>query len=904
MKAKSSGSVLRKLTTAISLALSLAAKSASCALQASADSRGDDLVAPPIALARLASTLEACVTPPPTAEELLLVSALHREMVDSYGASGVGSGGQAWRTGNTLYDELRALKRDPTRAQAKELVRLQVQMLSDADAAERTMFDSIAAVLAADESDETTRTKVLAEVARARVLRETDRLLASFPLGEPTGVRTGLRDALGRLGLTKEVRTQVDAILSERELFLAPALRHELREYHAFVIAAAAAFDELFGGALPPAGVIFSEDQEKWLRENMRSRCEREGEAFLAARRGVRSHEDATVRRICAVLSAEEAVELQLRLSPAITGSNYLLLGAEGHVRDALRDLPLGSPARASVAEFAPRWRKALTESIERSLDAARRREDTTFWSPTPARGSLLELQSQYEDFDSGTGGGRALLPELDRILAPTVMAAGGKLGNLQATDRDSNNAWLLERRSMGAWREELASGDPVVVSSDDRIALIDIVSFKDEKLTPQQLASFGLIRRGIASRLDRATIESPMLASALDLACRDAAWIAYDARWSTEVEDAVAALTDARRTLRTFSSKYYWTDDETENSSNDLAARTKALQHALVLRDTAWRAAESCDEELFHALLTCARELPEPIRREIELSRCTRAIERESRGFAKANSLGRGVDAHPDWVSIVRGAGLDPDTQTRVERSIVACAPRMKSDSIARRQIAFDLAAAADATFLGLRDTAFYRQKLRSSSGYSDAQRRAAVATADFVGALLDAAEAHEDLSHGAAQRALLEHAFVQCLYREWTTDPIVRRTAALARHAAKSEEEIAAVDRALDTYLRADRAANERDARLALAASSIARTSNGTILFAMPSQAAVAGSDERLEAQIARERADLQTEFDIELLSILDRDRWALVSPPDIFELNGVGSRDRLGAQFRSGE
>jgi hypothetical protein len=839
--------------------------------------RDGDLVAPPLALARLRALLEECVVPPPTGDEFAILVAIHRDMVSSYGAAREGSAGDAWRAGNSLFDELRDLKRDPSRARLEQVVRAQERMLADADAAERSMFEAVAAVLSADETEESRRSAVRAGVERARAVREADRLLASIPLEEPSGACAGLRGAVQRLHVTAEVRDRLDGILAERDASLASSLRRVLRAYQSFVVAAADAFDEVFGGALPPIGAVFSEREAESVRARMRALCEREGLEFLAARAELRAREDATVERLCNALSVDDVVELRLRLSPSAShGYAGFLVATEGHVRDALRELPAGEPAHAAVSEFAARWREALLRELRRETEALRTREDSSFWNPSPWRGGLLDLEAELgQPFD------RRWELELDRIVAPIVMAAGGRLGNLQAEASESGAPRLLERRTVGAWRAELAHGETERMTQPGLIGVVDVVFLSDDSFAPGGAIADARMRRGIPRPLAR----QPM-----DGDCADTAWTEYQRRWSVEVESAIGPFAEARRALQGFVATQDLDSTAFEGALVDASDRLNALTRALTLRDSAWRRAEAADEAYFVALAECCGDDSAEACREVSLARFRRFLERE-RDAAPADALGTGaIDEQPDWVSVVRDAGLAPSARARVERRLVEFAPRYAMQTITRRQVAFSTAAAIDAARLGLADSAFHRQRMPSPADRKAAAERASLATADLVAAILDAAM---DGSDGPEQLARLEAAVVTALSRGWSPDPVVERTARLAVRAAKDATERSAVERAIGAFRTAHRAAHERAARLALAGSPLARTSDGRTLFPVPVDAASAGSAERRAAELAREQADLRAALEIDLQAILGRDRWAHVVPPDSFHLRGVGDR-----------
>lgn len=849
--------------------------------------RGDDLVAPPMGLARLRMLLEDGLSPPPTAEELSIVVSLHRDMIESYGSWREGAAGEAWRSGNSLYDELRFMKSDPTRRRMKEVVDLQERMLAEADAAERAMFIAIAEVLSADEVDESRRAEVIAAVERARSVREADRLLASFPLGEPSGAIPGLRDAVGRLRVSPEVRDQIDAIVAERDASLPSLLRRTLREYHDFAIAAAAAFEEVFGGLLPPIGAALSDAEAERLRTRMRQRCEREGEAFLAARRTVRAREDAAVERLCAILPPDEAIELRLRLSPsAKAGAMRFMLLAEGQVRDALRELPADDPVRAEIEAFAPRWRQALRDELQSEVVALREWQDSTFWDPSVSRSWML-----MEAAEVGLAAGRPdILQELDRILAGRVADAGGTLGNLVAERSPSGEARLLERRTMGEWRRELAeASDPPRRMA--RLRLVDVVALDEERLSAEFMATSDILRRGVPARMDRAAVEGrlqdPIAWSDRLSECVSIAWSQYEARWSREVEAAIEPLTEARRALRRFDTSMAFAQS---TMPEDAGERIDALSRVLRLRDGAWRAAEAADEAFFAACGECAAREPEPLRRALALARLARFIDREQRIAAIESFFGPSIESLPSWTEVVRQANLAPEARERVEMALVEESSRFIAESIQRRQRQFDQAGAMDARTLGLVGTPIHRAKERHAAERSAANLRAARATANLLGAMFEAAG---DGSDGEASRSALEAAAIEALYRGWSIDPIARRTARRAEAVAATDEERRAVAEAFEAYTRGVRAVEERAARLALAVSPIARGTRGVVLFPEPDGMARAGSDDRLAASLDRERSDLRTMLEIELARILGDDRWAAIAPPDVFELFGVGGR-----------
>ena len=201
-----------------------------------------------------------------------------------------------------------------------------------------------------------------------------------------------------------------------------------------------------------------------------------------------------------------------------------------------------------------------------------------------------------------------------------------------------------------------------------------------------------------------------------------------------------------------------------------------------------------------------------------------------------------------------------------------------------------FDRAAQTDATALGLRNSARFRSKASDSAVLNAAKLRAGRAGADMLGAMLDAAAATTD---GDSQRALLASAALHTLFRGWDVDHSSQRTSRLALLAATSDEERIAIEQTVDNYLHACRTCNEHAAKLALANSSFAKTSDGQVLFAMPTDAATAGSVDRLKERLTRDLRDLRASLDIDLLSILGRERWDSVAPPDMFELRGVGGR-----------
>ncbi len=851
----------------------------------------DDLVAPAMSLARLCVLLNEVVSPPPTPSELIIVASLHREMVAAYDSSAEGEVRDAWRAGNVLYDELRNLTRDPSRARLKEVFRLQARMQRDADQAEQRMFEMIAVVLAADEADAAQRATIEAAVSRARVGREADRLLASLPMEEPSGARQGLREAVARLCVSVEVRAQLFAVLAERDQSLAPLVRAELREYESFAIAAAHAFDEVFGGVLPPLGAFFSDDEEARVRARMKSSCEREGEQFLAARRAVRALEDSTVERMCALLSLDEQTELRLRLSPSINGWGAFLLATEGHVRDVLRELPADDATRAQIAEFAPRWRIALVKELSHEIADDRARQDETFWNPSPWRASNLAF-----DADLGEQRCISLRAELDRLLAPRVVAAGGTLGNLTARALDSGETHLLERPTVSAWHTEVKSDTAETRSRSARLTLFDLIAVDESALSPEYVASHGVIRRGIAPPITRADIEARLTrglsieAAATTRARVSDAWSAYETRWNAEIEPAIARLGPARRMLRGLAG-HITVNSDTKDAAT---ARIAALTQACVIRDSAWRAAQAADEAFFDALVDGAAAADESLRQAVLLERFQRFIEREKRTCDERGFAGETLESYPQWVSIADDAQLDERAHARVLSAIVREVPAFAAGVISARQARFDFAASLDAVLLGCRTTAFYRSKERSTSETRAIAQRAAKASAAMIATMLDAAAATDD-GTGVEQRTRLEHAMVVALYREWEVDPLAKRSARVARAAAVNEQESLAIEHAVAMFQQAFRASQERAARLALARSPIAQCADGRILFPLPAETALEASADRLAERLTRERRDLRSTLDIELLALLGRERWAKVAPPDVFTLHGVGGCEK---------
>ncbi len=867
--------------------------------------RDGDLVAPPMSLGRLRVLLEECVSPPPTPGEWSIVVALHRDMVRDYGAAMEGAAGDRWREGNTLYDELRNMRKDPSRDRIKEIIDLQDRMLADADAAERTMFDHIAGALEADEPDDpddpddlddpdsVRRLAVRDGVARARDARVVDRTLTSLPMEEPSGVRLGLRDAVARLGVDPEVRAQLLKALAFRDAQLGPLLRTELRDYRSFAIATAAAFEKVFGGVLPPIGAIFSDEEAQRLRARMLELCADEGERFLRTRRSVRALEDSTIEQMCAVLPPDAQIELRLRLTPSIGGWGHFLISTEGAVRDALADLPADDPVRAAVAEFAPRWQTELLRILAKELVDLRAQEDDWFWKPGPLRGSFLALQGML-----GVESGSQRRAELDRILAPRVADAGGKLGHLVAERGASGQARLLQRDSLTAWEAEMPPEWFDRSRIGDALEMTEWFFSFESQLSEEHKRTSGIRRRGIPPRMPHSDTETRLLrgldaASAAILgACIAAAWVEHEARWEREVETAIAPLTQARDALGQFKRIKLSALWDHSPMPEDAPERTKALRSALAIRDNAWRGAEAIDEAFFDSLSRCAPADSVAIQQGIALARLRRFTERERRSCQGVGFVGSEIEPYPQWETIVDRSGLDAAAAERVRSAIVRQARLYAAASVGVRLIAFDGAGAGDALHLGLRDGALHQSLSRRSSETSAAMLRASRGAADMLQAMLDAAT-DGDGDGGDRQRALLESAILDVLYSGWQTDRVAQRTARLAEGACRTDEERAQVAHAHANYLAAVRASCERGARLALARSAVARTTDGRVLFPMPASAAEAGSPEQLKERTDREFVDLRASFDIEVMGILGRERWKHVAPPDLFELLGVGGR-----------
>lgn len=875
--------------------LRLAIACAVSGLGLSVPAGAEDLVAPPISVARLRCLLDSTVSPPPSPEEYAMVVALHRDMVNAYGGSAVGRSGDQWRIGNSLYDELKNLAEDPTRKRMRELIRLQEQMLRDADAAERAFFDAVALVLVADESEAGQRDAIRDAVERVRLAREGDRLIGSIPLGEPSGAFAGLREAVGRLDIDAPTRAALLRVLAARDAALAPLLRAELSKYQRFAIAAAQAFDQVFGGVLPRLGAAMSEEEGARLTARMQEACREEAEGFLDARRAVRSREDESLNQLCSLLPAEAAVELRLRAAWRRSDTISSLAKTEGRLRDALEVLPAGDAARAEVEAFAARWRTMLPQFLADQVGATRKREDETFLDPTSMilgrEWFLSESELESERISESEH-------ELGTILAPLVVAAGGRLGNLQAEQSTSGQCRLLERATMSSWRRELEENAPQRESLTAHIRLVSAIHAEDF-LSPDAMVATGRARYGIPNRPDRGEIEDEVIRagppSETWTACADAAWRAHAATWEERVESAVPSMIQVRRRLRDFAppSTALSLLATSADSPPDSRERAQALADALRVRDGAWLAAEAADNALFDALEECAKGESGLVLRAVRLARLQRFIERERSAILEFGPIRRLLD----WTEIARGAGLEPAALAQVEAAIVVQAWSYGAGVSAKRRNDFAAVAAADAYLLGLRGSSFNRWPGVDRRSDDRDEAHFARATADMMKAMLDAAESNvsEGDGAGAAARTLLERALLRQLYADWHVDRVALRTAARAAGVANTDGERQGVAQALSNLTIANEAANMRAARILLAADGVGRSSDGTDLFPGGPEAATAVDSERLLQEINRDRGDRRAILELELQAVLGADRWREIAPPDIFELNGIGGRAR---------
>ena len=858
-----------------------------------------ELVAPPISLGRLRLLLEEHVDPPPTPDEMSIVASAHRDMMRSYGAFAEGDGGTRWRAGTSLYDELRFMRRDPSRARMREAVRAQERMLADAEAADRAMFEAIAAVLAADEPDPERQAAVREAVGRAATAREADRLLGSLPMEEPTGVIPFLSEAVARLDVDPATRARLRATLAARNTTLVSLLRREIRDYGAFAMAAAGAFEQVFGGVLPAVGAAFSDEEADRLRARMRALCGDAATPFLDDRNAVRAAEDETIERLCADLPPDACHELRLRTSPwaVLTmpgGAGWMVLSTEGHLRDALAALPADDPVRPAVESIARRWRPAVIARMAADRAHTRRREDETFLDPGPMRGLSLALDDPSLSWNQGGTSDdpnarrlESLHAELARVLGPRIQAAGGSLGGIRVNHAGRDSYWLVQRDSMTEWQREMAEAMPRDPDPPSRLGMVERFSDITAGFTPEFLDANGYVRRGIPRRLDvqamRERVRSTLDGTASDvaLACIDDAWTTHERRWDAEVEAAIPRLSETRKRLV-----------PRKDATND--DWPKHLREALAIRDTAWRAAELIDEGFFETILQCVPSGMDAAQQAVALERLRRFTDREVTGIDSAAASADRIRSHPRWMDILDAAALSPAADARVRAAIVRESPRFMAATPARRRAAFDVAAAWDewnAKRLDLRSPPDNHRQLDAARTAAIAADRATVA---MMAAMLAAAEDGPD---GAAQRARLESALLRGVFRNWREDGSARRTGMRAAAAARTDDERAAVDRAVENYRLASRLCNERRARVAIARSSLG-DAGAAELLPLPPEAAIAGSAERLDARLDAEFADLHTALEIDLVCILGRDRWRSVAPPDMLELFGATSRRTTGA------
>ncbi|MFO0962502.1 MAG: hypothetical protein U0625_06295 [Phycisphaerales bacterium] len=833
------------------------------AVAAVAPARADDLVAPPMGLARLRTLLEATLEPDPSAAEMAIVVALHRDMVRAYEISRTGPGSELWKRANALYNDLQNLRTDPDRRRIRQAINDQRQLLEQAAAADHAMFEAIAAALAADEPDEAHAQAVRDGVARAGAVRDIDRLLGSMPMQEPAGIVGNMRDAVARLRVEPGVRTQLDQILADRDAAQTVALAAAMQAYRDFAVAAAGAFEQVFGGVLPPIGAVFSKDEAQRLVDRMRELVKTEGERFIAARDKVRAVEDGVIARVAALLDEDQATELRLRLMRDFLLQRILVF-EEGNIREALRVLPADDPLRAQVAAFAAKWHALLRDSFDAELRRSRADEDSSFWDPTSSarffRGMLGE-SPMYERT-------RAPYAEIDRAIAARVMAAGGSLGNLRSTG-DERSPRLVYGPRASAWTQELRGYERPDDNGRPQRELMGLRMIDwTETRAPR--------RWGLVEPMDAAWLEAQLGAEASAAGalagCIAAQRATYERAWREEVDaraEKIAAMGDRLRARSPVSVP--------QEARPALAA---AVAEAVALRDTAWRAAETLDEAFFEGLLACAQPA-EPLRQRITLARLRRFLERERPTVAAPLD---GLDPHPDWEAAIRRGALSPQADARVREALVRAMPEYVPATIALRVALFRAASMDDRALLeGYADPAYRSARADSNDALERARRQAFSAQADLVERLLAAA---------GDERAALEEPLVAALTMGVCERAPQRRMVALAERACRDDAERAAVAAAVGTYAARRDELHRRAMRVALAATEYGRRRMlGTPARSYDAKGRPDREEQRRDTEaVARERADLDESLEIELAGILGRDRWALIEPPDDFRLHGL--------------
>lgn len=820
---------------------------------------GDEIVARPIALARLRETLYSSLEGNPTASDWPIIVQLHLDMRSAYDALYEDIDDRAWKRTHELYDALRFLKSDPNARHIRELFALHQRMADATSAIDAAMFESIGAVIEAGAPDDRSRQSGRVALERARLARAIDRVLQSMPMSEPTGVRGALRTMVAHVEVPPDARAQVEAILDERDRALALALPQLWKDYKEFAVAAAHAFEQVFGGIIPPLGAFFSDEEMQRLRAEMKRLSLTAGNRFLAARARIRQIEDGARDNICALLSQLEAVELRLRLMDAVLDDNLtstLILLAEENCRAAVQAFGAGDPDHEQVRAVVDEWWTSLAANVDQLNRAHDAKDDARLW--TQDIFSLLE----------GPLGESALLNEaqetegkLTALIASRVAAAGGSLGGLRTSPEDSKPRLIgggcfqnLHKQNAAGWQARRASG-------------ASLASFTSR--TRLNRTGAPIKRCGVAAKMSRAAFDgafeaicSDSVREALSTAC-NAAWAAHERAWEAEVEDrlrAVAALELERSIWRSALSK----DPDAPSTMNE----------SLRLRDFAFLAGERADEQAFESALACAKD-DSPLREAITIARFERFIMRERESQFVDALDGTMYEPLPNWCEVVRVAPLSAGARARVREAMCSGIAPYARACIGRRTSEFAFQALRNDFRL---DTSRFPGFRATHESRKEAERRVDLATAGLAQSMLDAAGDERAALEDSMLRAIEPAAFAP----DHTATCMIER----ARAECATDEERGAVEGAWQRYDLARLVLWGELARINLAHSQLVlrKVIEPAKCGEIPSEGHRENAhDHRLAARILRVLYDIRVMLELELESLLHGARFERIAPRD---------------------
>ncbi len=845
-----SSTIRRVLSALVVTALLACAPRAFC--------RSDEgVVADPVSLARLREILRTSLDQGPTSSDWPIIVQLHTDMCGAYESLTHDSDGRLWQRTHELYDALRFLKSDPNSQRIREFFALHQRMADATTAIDDAMFDEISTVIGSRALDDDARERGRVGMARARQTRAIDRVLQSMPLDECTGVRGSLRSVVAHVEVPAESRAQVESILDERDRALSAAVRDLWHDYKELGLAAARAFEQVFGGIIPPIGALFSDDEVGRLRAEMKARTLLAGNRFLAARVRVREVDDSARDAICALLPPLEGVEVRLRLVAAVIGEGEasLMLDTEANCRAAARAFGTGDPDHEGVSAIVAQWWESLAAKIDETTRAKDAGDDARLWSKE-LFWSLDEAGSESSVFAASQETAR----RLSALIASRVTAAGGSLGDLRTSLSESKPRLIgsggfqeFQRASASSYHPRRASGASLATFSSI--------------LNPSRP---GRVRGrgGVAANMSRDAFDGVFRASCADserpsfAACCDEAWAIHERVCGVEVEGRIRevdALADARSIVRIV-------------SSQDQEARD-AMNGSIRLRDLAFLAGERADEQAFETALACAGD-DAALREAITIARFERFImrERESQFVDRSGEM---YEPLPNWCEVVESAPLSVAARARVRAAMCSGIASYARACIGRRTAEFAYQALVTADRLDrLRVSGLHAafQQVR------EAQVRVDRATADLAQLLVNASgdEARE-----------IDHAMLREIEPEaFAEDVVAVGMIAQARRACVTDEERASVESAWTRFDASRVAFCVELARTNLAHSQLVmrKVITPARLGAIQSDGTRGNTNaRRLVASIVRQRLDVRMALEIELESLLGCERFKQFEPRD---------------------